>query len=108
MLAPKRGLRVAPVPPKTADLTRPVRGSRNNGRSGRRNRRFDRTKEQSKPHGPSRPGIAIAARITDHSQLATQWWVRLNTPHTQKFGHSQSFQQLDFIVFVYPRQITVP
>ena len=27
MLAPKRGLRVAPVPPKTADLPRPARGA---------------------------------------------------------------------------------
>jgi len=40
MLAPKRGLRVAPVPPRAADLTRPACGRRDNGRSGRRNRRF--------------------------------------------------------------------
>ena len=54
MLAPKRGLRVAPVPPKTADLTRPAHGGRDNGRSGRRNRRFDRTKEQSRTSWPCR------------------------------------------------------
>src|SRR6202790_3435596 len=54
MLAPKRGLRVAPVPPKTADLTRPARGRRDNGRSGRRNTCFDRTKEQSRTSWPCR------------------------------------------------------
>src|SRR6185312_15048177 len=54
VLAPKRGLRVAPVPPKTADLTRPARGRRDNGRSGRRNRRFDRTKEQLRVSSPCR------------------------------------------------------
>jgi hypothetical protein len=59
MLAPKRGLRVAPVPPKAADLTRLARGCRDNGRSGRRNRRFDRTKE---------PGlVSIATCRPDYS-----------------------------------------
>jgi hypothetical protein len=58
MLAPQRGLRVAPVPPKTADLTRPARGRRDNGRSGRRNRRFDRTKEQPRTSWPCRHGYS--------------------------------------------------
>jgi len=51
MLAPKQGLRVAPVPPKTAELSGRAtenRGRRNNARSGRRNRRFGRTKERSR------------------------------------------------------------
>jgi hypothetical protein len=50
MLAPKRGLRVAPVPPQAAHLTGLARDCPENGRSGRRNRCFDRTKE----HGLSR------------------------------------------------------
>ena len=48
MLALKRGLRVAPVPPQAADLTQPERGRRNDAKSGRRNRRFNRTKERSR------------------------------------------------------------
>ena len=32
-----------------------------------------------------RPGLAV--RINRRLQSDTQWWVRLNTPHTQKFGH---------------------
>jgi len=34
MLAPKRGLRVAPVPPQAANLTRLARGCPGDGRSG--------------------------------------------------------------------------
>jgi hypothetical protein len=36
MLAPKRGLRVAPVPPRAADLTRPACVRRDNGRTASR------------------------------------------------------------------------
>lgn len=45
MLAAKRRLRVAPVPPQAADLTPPTTAAVNKGRPGRRNRRSDRTKE---------------------------------------------------------------
>jgi hypothetical protein len=83
MLAPKPGLRVAPVPPKAADLTRLARGRRDNGRSGRRNRRFDRTKEQPRVHR----GLAVTN--IRRLQSFAQWWVRLTKPHTQKFGHSR-------------------
>ena len=76
MLAPKRGLRVAPVPPKAADLTRPARGRRDNGRSGRRNRRFDRTKEQPR----ARRGLAVT--IIRRLQSITQWWATLHKRRT--------------------------
>ena len=46
MLAAKRRLRVAAVPPQAADLTPPAIDAVNQGRPGRRNRRFDRTQEQ--------------------------------------------------------------
>ena len=59
MLAPKGGLRVAPVPPQAANLTELTRGRQANARSGRRNRRLDRTKE----HGLAR----IATCCADHS-----------------------------------------
>ena len=49
MLAAKRRLRVAPVPPQAADLTRPARVAPGNAKSGRRNRRRNRTKEQIRP-----------------------------------------------------------
>ena len=32
-----------------------------------------------------RPGLAV--RINRRLQSDTQWWARLNTPLTQKFGH---------------------
>jgi hypothetical protein len=95
---PQQGLRVAPVPPKPADLTRLAHGRRGNGRSGRRNRRFGRTKEQpSPPHG-------LAATIVRRLQSSAQWWVRLTQPHTQKFGHSPVFPQ---IVYKLPVDVTV-
>jgi hypothetical protein len=88
MLAPKRGLRVAPVPPKTADLTRPARGRRNDAKVG--------TKEQALRSNQgtilgTRRGIAVA--ITRRIQSLAQWWVKLNKPHTQKFGHSLAFSE---------------
>ena len=45
MLAAKRRLRVAPVPPQAADLTPPATATIDKDRPGRRNRRSDRTKE---------------------------------------------------------------
>jgi hypothetical protein len=45
MLAAKRRLRVAAVPPHAADLTLPATTAVDQGRPGRRNRRSDRTKE---------------------------------------------------------------
>jgi len=30
----------------------------------------------------------LAVAITRRLQSLTQWWVKLNKPHTQKFGHS--------------------
>jgi hypothetical protein len=102
MLAPKRGLRVAPVPPKAADLTRPARGRRDNGRSGRRNRRFDRTKEQPR----ARRGLAVT--IIRRLQSITQWWVRLHKPHTQKFGHSRKGQKQKTLPDPVPAPLPVP
>jgi hypothetical protein len=61
MLAPKRGLCVAPVPPQAANLTGLVRDRRYDGRSGRRNRRCDRTKEQRSASITSLPGGSFAA-----------------------------------------------
>jgi len=59
MLAAKRRLRVAAVPPQAADLTPPAIDAVNHGRPGRRNRRFDRTKEQvlSKDTGLSKQAV---------------------------------------------------
>ena len=61
MLALQEGLRVAPVPPKAADLTRLPRGRRDIGRSGRRNRRFGQTKEQ--PRAPRGLAATIVCRL---------------------------------------------
>jgi hypothetical protein len=44
-LAAKRRLRMAAVPPQAADLTPPATDAVNDDSPGRRNRRFDRTKE---------------------------------------------------------------
>ncbi len=85
MLATKRRLRVAPVPPKTADLTRLARGRRNNGRSGRRNRRFDRTKEQPRASGPcrhDRPSIPVVHPIVGETDQASHTEIR-TTPREQ-------------------------
>ena len=86
MLAPKRGLRVAPVPPKLADLTRPPRGRPDNGRPGRRNRHFDRTKEQShgsSPCGHDQPSLTVAHPMggeteqASHTEIRTVPWDRV-------------------------------
>jgi hypothetical protein len=63
------------------DTTRVRR--RNTASSGRRNGRVNRTKEQSRTHRARRrhhPSLTIG-----HPMVGD----RLNTPHTQKFGHSQ-------------------
>jgi len=75
---PSGGRRVAPVPPQAANLTRLARDRRGNARSGRRNRRLDRTKE----HGLAR----IACCRADHS-TATVFHPMVggtaNAPHTE-------------------------
>jgi hypothetical protein len=79
MLAPKQGLRVAPVPPKSADLTRPPRGRLDNGRSGRRNRRFDRTKEQprtSSPCGHDHPSLTVVHPMVGQTEHASHTEIR--------------------------------
>src|SRR4051812_39307965 len=49
-----------------------------NARSGRRNRRFNRTKEQP------RTAVGLAVTITRPIHSFAQWWVRLNcAPHTE-------------------------
>jgi hypothetical protein len=79
MLAPRRGLRVAPVPPKAADLTRPTCGCRDDGRSGRRNGRFDRTKEQpgaSWPCRHDRPSLTVAHPMVGETDQASHTEIR--------------------------------
>src|SRR5665213_1449656 len=83
MLAPKRGLRVAPVPPKPADLTRPPRGHLDNGRSGRRNRRFDRTKEQPRASAPccyGHPPITVVHPMVGETDQASHTEIRTLPP----------------------------
>ena len=82
MLAPKWGLRVAPVPPKTADLTRPGAAAR--GISGR----DEGTGVLIEPRNKCGHASYLAVTIIRRLQSVTQWWVRPNKPHTQKFGHS--------------------
>ena len=82
MLAPKRGLRVAPVPPKPADLTRLARGPLDNAG------RDEGTGTSIEPRN-NRARRRLAVTIIRRLQSFTQWWVRLNKPHTQKFGHSR-------------------
>ena len=84
MLAPKWGLRVAPVPPKTADSTWPGTAAR--GISGRDEETGVLIEPRNKCGHTSRLAVTIIRRL----QSVTQWWVRLNTPHTQKFGHFPS------------------
>ena len=83
MLAPKRGLRVAPVPPLRAGFDTAAPNHRNDARSERRNRCLDRTKEQAKGKHHR-----LAGTVCRSIQSLTQPWVRQQTPHTQKFGHS--------------------
>ena len=80
MLAPKRSLRVAPVPPKTADLTRPGAAAR--AMAGR----DEGTGVWIEPrNNRARRGLAVT--IVRRLQSLAQWWVRLTKPHTQKFGY---------------------
>ena len=83
MLAPKRGLRVAPVPPKTADLTRLTRGRRDDGRSGRRNRRCDRTKERTRLASPCRhhhPSITVVHPMVGETEQTSHTEIRTLPP----------------------------
>ena len=79
MLAPKRGLRVAPVPPKTADLTRPRPWPPAWLQVG--------TEEQAlqSSQGTSEGArSALAVGTVPRLQSLTQWWVRLkNASHTE-------------------------
>src|SRR5258708_32624015 len=81
MLAPKWELRVAPVPPKTADLTRPGTAARRI--SGRDEGTGVLIEPRNKRGHTSRLALTNIGRL----QSVTQCWVRLNTPHTQNFGH---------------------
>lgn len=81
MLAPKRSLRVAPVPPKTADLTRPGAAART--MAGR----DEGTGISIEPRN-NRAHRGLAVAIARRLQSLAQWWVRLTKPHTQKFGYS--------------------
>src|SRR5487761_1898225 len=83
MHAPKGGLRVAPVPPKTADLTRPGMAAR--AMAGRDEGTGVLIEQRNRCGNAS----CLAVRITPRIQSTTQWGGRLNTPHTQKFGHSR-------------------
>src|SRR5580704_7931493 len=79
MLAPKRELLVAPVPPKTADLTRLTRDRRDDGRSGRRNRRLDRTKEQPgvlSPCSRHHPSLTVAHPVVGETEQASHTEIR--------------------------------
>src|SRR5271156_7053188 len=82
MLAPKPGLRVAPVPPKPAELSGRAtenRDRRDNGRSGRRNRRFDRTKEQSRMSWTCRhdhPSLTVGHPMVSETEHASHTEIR--------------------------------
>ena len=80
MLAPKRGLRVAPVPPQAADLTQP--GSAVTTMPGR----DEGTGALIEPRNTPRSSHRLAVAVIRCLQSLAQWWGRLNTPHTQKFG----------------------
>jgi hypothetical protein len=82
MLAQKRGLGVAPVPPKTAHLTRTARAA---GTMPDRDEATRALIEQSNIR--ARPGFVVT--ITRRLQCVTRCRLRLNTSHTQKFGHSR-------------------
>ena len=77
-----RALRVAPVPPKTADLTRPSAAA--GGMTGR----DEGTGALIEPRNKWGNAFCLAVTIVRRLQSDTQWWVRLIRPHTQKFGHS--------------------
>ena len=83
MLAAKRRLRVAPVPPQAAaDLTRPARVARTMpGRD-------EGTGALIEPRNNHAQASRLAVNTTRVLQSFAQWWVRLNSPHTQKFGYS--------------------
>src|ERR1700761_6828686 len=78
MLAAKRRLRVAPVPPHAADLTPPARGApvmpgRDEG-----------TAAAVEPRNNHKQAPRLAVNTICRLQSLAQWWVRLNhAPHTE-------------------------
>jgi hypothetical protein len=79
MLAPRRELCVAPVPPQAANLTGLVRDRRGNGRSGRRNRRCDRTKE----HGSASASPSCPADYSPDTVMRPMVGETANASHTE-------------------------
>ena len=78
MLAAKRRLRVAPVPPQAADLTRPARGA------GIMPGRDEGTGASIEPRNNHKQASGLAVTITTRIQSFAQWWVRLNyASHTE-------------------------
>ena len=43
--------------------------------------------------------------IIHRLQSFTQWWVRLNEPHTQKFGHSHNRRVAVTIFYFSPAEM---
>src|SRR5574340_591351 len=82
MLAAKRRLRVAPVPPQAADLPCPARGA------WTAPGRDEGTAAAVEPRNCQGRGLGLALDHVTCLQSLAQWWVRLNQPHTQKFGWS--------------------
>src|SRR5271168_1417647 len=78
MLAAKRRLRVAPVPPQAADLTRPARGA------GPMPGRDEGTGASIEPRNNHERASGLAVTITRRLQSFAQSWVRLNyASHTE-------------------------
>ena len=88
MLAAKRRLRVAPVPPQAADLTRPARVA------GAMPGRDEGTGASIEPRNNHDRASGLAVTIPPRLQSFAQWWVRLNyASHTEirilPFGHGK-------------------
>jgi hypothetical protein len=78
MLAAKRRLRVAPVPPQAADLTRPARVV------GTMPGRDEGTGASIEPRNNGEQASDLAVTIARRLQSFAQWWVRLNyASHTE-------------------------
>ena len=78
MLAAKRRLRVAPVPPQAADLPRPARGA------WTMPGRDEGTGAAIEPRNSHAQAADLAVSITPRLQSFTQLWVRLNhASHTE-------------------------
>jgi hypothetical protein len=79
MLAPKRGLRVAPVPPRAANLTGPARDV--GGMAGRDEGTGALVEQRNMDQ---QRAWQLAESAIGPIQLLTQWWGRLKTPRTQR------------------------